>query len=57
MLRFGLMLFFTSVAIVAGPMGNFGSLKFIPEWFAARTKRSSPQASPNEPQEEPVEVK
>ena len=51
------MLFFTSVAIVAGPMGTFGSLKFIPEWFAARTKRSSPQASPNEPQEEPVELK
>ena len=50
------MLFFTSVAIVAGPMGTFGSLKFIPEWFEARTKRSSPKAGPKELKEETVEA-
>ena len=39
------MLFFTSVAIIAGPMGSFGSLKFIPEALQGLRARASPAAA------------
>ena len=39
------MLFFTSVALIVGPMGSFGSLKFIPEALQGLRARASPAAA------------
>ena len=44
------MLFFTSVALIVGPMGSFGSLKFIPEALQGlRARRAAAAAEGDKP--------